>query len=109
LRTTKNPGFEDELKRIVLKIKNNYNPEKIILFGSLAYGKIKKESDIDLLIIKETDKNPWARIEEVDRHIEHNIPIEVLVYTPEEIETRLRINDFFVRDIMKKGKVLYEK
>jgi predicted nucleotidyltransferase len=101
--------LDEELKRIVMNIRTGYKPEKIILFGSSAGKRIKRGSDIDLLVIKKTLKNPWARIAEVDRHIDHNVPLDLLVYTPKEIEDRLKMNDFFIKDVMEKGKVLYER
>lgn len=101
--------LKEELKKIVENLKNNYDPEKIILFGSLADGKMKKGSDIDLLIIKQTQDDPWTRTKKADRCIEHHIPVDVLVYTPQEIEDRLSMNDFFVEDIMERGTVLYER
>jgi len=102
-------SLEIELKRIVDSIESNYQPEKIILFGSLAEGRATEGSDIDLIVIKDTDKDPWSRSEEVDRYIRHAVPVDVLVYTPREIEARLGINDFFVREFLEKGKVLYER
>ena len=102
-------SIEVELEQIVHKIKKNYKPEKIILFGSYAEGKGRRGSDIDLLVIKETDKTPWTRVEEIDSYIKHTIPIDILVYTPQEIKERLLINDFFVKDIVERGNVLYEK
>jgi predicted nucleotidyltransferase len=50
-----------EMQRIVTQISHKYSPEKIILFGSLASGRAADASDIDLLVIKKTDKNPWQR------------------------------------------------
>ncbi len=97
------------LNQIVYTIKINYKPDKIILFGSCLEGKQDAGGDIDLLVIKETDKEPWKRIEDIDRFIQHTMPIDILVYTPQEIKERLRINDFFVRDIIEKGSVLYER
>jgi predicted nucleotidyltransferase len=102
-------SLEIELKNIVDSIAINYHPEKIILFGSLAAGRATKGSDIDLVVIKDTDKDPWSRSEEVDRYIRHVVPVDVLVYTPREIVERLGINDLFVKEIMEKGKVLYER
>jgi predicted nucleotidyltransferase len=101
--------LEEELRRIVERLKNEYHPHKIILFGSLAEGKIDENSDIDLVVVKQTKKNPWERMKEVDYLIEHKVPVELLVYTPQEIKERVEINDFFVKEILKKGKVLYEK
>lgn len=102
-------SIKEELEKIVNKIKANYQPEKIILFGSCSEGKAGTGSDIDLLVIKETDKTPWARAGEIDGYIRHTVPIDILVYTPKEIEDRLRMNDFFVKDIIEKGNVLYER
>ena len=102
-------SIKNKLEQIVHKIKTNYKPEKIILFGSHSEGKGQRDSDIDLLVIKDTDSTPWVRAEEIDHYIQHIVPIDILVYTPKEIEERLQINDFFVKDIMEKGSVLYER
>ncbi|MBF0564509.1 MAG: nucleotidyltransferase domain-containing protein [Nitrospirae bacterium] len=101
--------LEEELRNIVREIEKNYNPEKIILFGSLTSESVKENSDIDLVVIKSTELDPWSRAKEVDRSISHAIPVDVLVYTPEEIEDRLKINDFFVKEILDKGIVVYER
>lgn len=114
----KNPDLKDkeyalllkeEVKNIVERIKTNYNPEKIILFGSLVNDRAGKGSDIDLIIIKQTKEDPWTRASKVDYFIEHNMPVELLVYTPEEIEERLKMNDFFVKEVIERGDVLYER
>ena len=98
-----------EMQRIVTQISRNYAPEKIILFGSLASGRAEDARDIDLLVIKKTDKNPWQRTREVNRLFDHSVPIDLLVYTPEEIIARIEMNDFFILDIMEHGKVVYER
>lgn len=98
------------IKIITQKIKDNYNPEKIILFGSYAYGKPKKDSDIDLLIIKKTNARHIDRSTKVRKILQEEnrlIAIEPLVYTPEEIAQRVEIEDDFIRNIMNEGKVLY--
>jgi len=98
-----------EMQRIVTQISHNYAPEKIILFGSLASGRATDARDIDLLVIKKTDKNPWQRTREVNCLFEHTASIDLLVYTPEEIAARIEMNDFFILDIMEHGKVVYER
>jgi predicted nucleotidyltransferase len=98
-----------EMQRIVSQISSNYAPEKIILFGSLASGHTAVAHDIDLLVIKKTDQNPWQRTREVNRLFDHTAPIDLLVYTPEEISARIAMNDFFILDIMEHGKVVYER
>jgi predicted nucleotidyltransferase len=98
------------IDRIIQKIKTYYQPEKIILFGSFAWGKPSKDSDVDLLIIKDTSEKHRKRMLAVRRLLsEENglIGIDILVYTPDEINKRLEIGDSFISKILKKGKVVY--
>lgn len=97
------------IEYLVEQLSRSYAPEKIILFGSLAAGTPTHGSDIDLLIIKETDKNPWQRMREVNQLVDHSVPIDLLVYTPEELQVRIAMHDFFVLDILEHGKVMYER
>jgi len=101
--------LEEELSRIVAILIEKYQPEKIILFGSLAEGCIHEWSDIDLFIVKETDKRPIERVLEVARIVQPRAGIDLFVYTPSEVKTLLEENVSFVRDIVQTGKVLYEK
>jgi len=101
-------GVKKEIEKIIASLKA-YKPEKIILFGSVAYGRLTKDSDLDLLIIKKTRKNPWERTLEADAYLDHDIAIDILVYTPQEIKKRLKMDDFFIREIMQKGKLIYAK
>jgi len=101
------------IKEIVEILTEKYKPEKIILFGSYAYGNPTEDSDIDLLIIKETDKKRRVdRFVEVKRIIFNpkiRIPISPLVLTKDEIKERLEMGDDFIEEILTKGKVLYER
>jgi len=101
--------IKEEIKKIIDQIKDKYKPKKIILFGSFARGKPNKNSDIDLLIIKDTKKDYYQRIPEV-RSLLHNIDraFDILVMTQKEVAKRLKLGDFFIEDILKKGKVIYE-
>lgn len=95
---------------IIKKIKNKYNPQKIILFGSYAYGNPRKDSDIDLLIIKETKDRHIDRsikIREILKRENRLFAIEPLVYTPQEINKRIELEDDFIKTILEKGVVLY--
>ena len=100
---------QKEIKRIVKQIAEKYKPEKIILFGSFAYGKPKASSDVDLLVIKNSKKRRVERIKEILMKVESVLPLEPLVYTPREIKNRLKIGDFFFQTIFEKGKIMYEK
>ena len=100
------------LSEIVEKLKREYNPLKIILFGSYAYGNPMKDSDIDLLILKNTEKRRVDRFVGVKRIVydpNRKIPISPLVYTPNELEERIRMGDDFIKEISQKGVVLYER
>lgn len=99
----------DKLKKVIVK---NYKPEKIILFGSLAWGKFGPDSDADLFIIKNTKKRFGERMDEVEimaGRARVRIPTDIIVLTPKEVSRRLYLEDFFVQDIITKGKVLYAK
>lgn len=99
-----------ELKKIVKKIVEYYRPEKIILFGSQAREKGERDSDFDLFIIKRTKKDFFSRIQKIEELLwGRKIPLDILVYTPEQIKRRLAMGDFFVEEILNKGKILYEK
>jgi len=94
----------------IVKFLKPFKPEKIFLFGSYSWGKPNKDSDIDLLIIKKTNKNPYKRIPEARLHLlKINRPFDILVMTPKEIKKRLELDDFFIKEIIQKGKLLYEE
>jgi predicted nucleotidyltransferase len=99
------------LREIVEKIKVGYQPEKIILYGSYAYGHPDDESDIDLLIVKETDASPFDRRVAVRRIVDLRLPIAFapIVVTPRELAERLEMADSFFEEILQKGKTLYAK
>ncbi len=92
------------------KIKNEYNPEKIILFGSYAWGTPRRDSDIDFFIIKNTKEKPrdsQARVREILDEENARFAIEPIIYTPKETKNRLELGDDFVRKILDKGVVVY--
>lgn len=102
--------YKTEVKRLIDKIRDDYQPEKIIIFGSFANRKITRDSDVDFFIIKKTRKNRRERQQEVSRLlIDRQIPLDILVYTPEEAKKRERLGDFFIKDILQKGKLVYAK
>lgn len=99
--------LEVELNRYLTLLVEQYRPQKVLLFGSLASGKTGEWSDLDLVIIKETDKRFLDRTKEVMQLLRPRVGVDILVYTPAEYE-RLSRERAFVRDeIAGKGKVLY--
>ena len=98
------------LSKMLNKIISEYKPEKIILFGSYAYGTPDKDSDIDLLIIKDTKDRPIDRrvcVREIVSDPKRRIPFESIVLTGKELQERIEIGDQFIDEILTKGEVLY--
>lgn len=99
------------IKEIAEKIKEKYQPERIILFGSYAYGTPTPESDIDVLIIKNTTERPIDRRVLVRRIVDIREPVSFspIVITPVELSSRLEAGDQFLKMVIKKGEVLYAR
>ncbi len=96
--------------KVVEMIRDGYDPEKIIIFGSHARGQASRHSDLDIMVIKDTDAGQFDRIREVSELVRPRpLPLDILVKTPEEIEHRLEIGDCFIREIMDEGVVAYER
>lgn len=94
----------------IQKIVDELKPEKIILFGSYAYGTPNPHSDVDLLVILKTNASPKERSWLVSRILlPRPFPVDILVKTPKEVEKALKSGDFFLHEILTRGKVLYER
>ena len=101
---------EGLITKITEKIRRHYNPQRIILFGSYSNGRQEIDSDLDILIIKETDEKYRERTLKVRRILsEENsiIGMDIIVYTPEELSKRMEIGDSFLSKILNEGIVLY--
>lgn len=90
-------------------IVRHYDPEKIILFGSYARGDIHEGSDVDVLIIKETQERFTDRIGAVLRACDLDTAVEPLVYTPAELRGLVDRGSDFILTALTEGKVVYEK
>ena len=103
------PPVAETLMPAIESIVAALHPQKIILFGSYACGNPTPDSDVDLLVIMETDKPPRERVVAVSLALyPRPFPVDILVKTPRELEEELP-HDFFLREIMEKGVVLYER
>ncbi len=99
--------IQQKIQGIADKIVKEYQPEKIILFGSYAWGKPGSDSDVDLFIIKETE-NTRETARAIGRSIfPRPFPIDIIVYHPKNVLKRKIMGDFFIKDILNKGKFLY--
>jgi uncharacterized protein len=104
--------IKSELQQIVRRLVESLDPEKIVLFGSYAYGTPHRDSDFDLLIVQNAKEPPRERRFKVRKTI-WSLPIktsvEPFVFTPAELADRLKIGDQFVKEIVERGTTLYER
>jgi predicted nucleotidyltransferase len=99
---------ETVIHDLARQVAEQFHPQRIILFGSYAYGQPRPESDVDLLVIMETSLKESRQAIEIRRNIDALFGIDLLVYTPQRIAQRLKWGDSFLREIIERGIVLYE-
>lgn len=101
---------KNKISEIVNKIAKGYNPDKIILFGSYANGNPNEDSDLDLFVIKDSDLPRPQRTVQVRKMLYGaKIPIDLIVYTPKEIEESKKNKYSFVFEVLNTGKTIYER
>lgn len=104
------PPLRETLPEAIRRLVEGLKPEKIILFGSYAYGAPTVDSDVDLLIVVETDLPRRERVVQASLLLyPRPFPVDILVKTPQEIDEGLRKGDWFLQEILTKGTVLYER
>ena len=96
------------IKDVCERIARAYQPEKIILFGSHAYGQPTPESDADLLIVMNYEGRPIEQSINIRKGLKLYTPMDLHVRTPKDIENRLKDGDMFIREIVERGKVMHE-
>jgi len=96
------------IDEVVRQIAEKFRPQKIILFGSYARGNPRPESDVDLLVVMDTLLKESQQSLEIRRHLGVMFGLDLIVYTPEHLHDRLQMGDWFLRDVLKEGKVVYE-
>src|SRR5436309_1148706 len=95
------------IRRFARQIAERFHPQKIILFGSYAYGTPHNESDVDLLVLMPASDVVNMAIR-ISLAFERPFSFDLIVRTPKQMELALKDNDWFLREIMEKGKTLYE-
>jgi predicted nucleotidyltransferase len=98
--------LEHELERVTKMLRKDKEIRLVMLFGSLARGDVSGESDIDLIIIKNTKKKFLDRLDEIYSTLVPNVALDILVYTPKEFKAMK--NRSFIMNAMKEGKILHE-
>jgi predicted nucleotidyltransferase len=95
------------IRRFARRIAKQFQPRKIILFGSYAYGKPHAESDVDLLVVMPASDVVNMAIR-ISLAFERQFSFDLIVRTPQQMDRGMKDNDWFLREIVEKGKVLYE-
>jgi len=101
------PVDMNRIQDLAARIAREFKPEKIVLFGSYAYGHPTSDSDVDLLVILKFDGKPVRKAIEIRNRLNPSLPLDLLVRTPEQIANRVVQNDWFMREILERGRTLY--
>ena len=102
----------EQIEKIVKKIVSSCRLERIILFGSYAYGNPTENSDLDLLVVIKSSNLPrYKRAREIRKHLwgVTDIPKDILVYTEEEIEEWKEVEEAFITKVLREGRILYDE
>jgi uncharacterized protein len=96
------------IRRYAREVAERFQPDKIILFGSYAYGTPHADSDVDLLVIMPA-RNELDQAVRISLAVDNRFPLDLIVRTQENMAWRLAEGDSFLREVVSQGKVLYEK
>lgn len=98
------------IDRVIAAIRDGFKPEKIVLFGSAVTGRLRPDSDLDLLVVMETDLPPYKRATPIRMHLRPSpCPMDVLVFTPAEIEEWNGMPGHIITEAFKTGRVMYDR
>lgn len=98
-------AIRDVVKQIAVK----FDPQRIILFGSYAHGKPQPESDVDLLVIMDSSMPNRQQATQIYRAIDYHFGLDLLVRSHRQLAKRIAMGDFFLQDVIEKGRVVYAR
>ncbi len=101
------PISQEQIQEYSDRIAAEFKPERIILFGSYAYGAPTADSDVDLLVVMPFEGHPTRKALDILSRIDAPFAVDLLVRTPEQLRQRVAWNDFFLREILDRGRELY--
>ncbi len=99
---------QSQIQQVSDEIARRFQPERIILFGSYAYGAPTEDSDVDLLVVMPFEGKSVHKAVEIEGEVHQGFPMDLIAITPERLKERLETEDFFLREVVAAGKVLYE-
>jgi len=100
---------QEAINYVVWQIAEKFQPLKIILFGSYAYGTPRPESDVDILVIMDSPLKESELSFQIRKSIEYNFGIDLVIKTPKDLKRRIDLGDVLLKEIVRKGKVVYER
>ncbi len=99
---------QNQIQQVSDEIARRFQPERIILFGSYAYGTPTEDSDIDLLVVISFEGKSVRKSIEIEAEVHQGFPMDLIAMTPKHLMERLSGEDYFLREVVENGKVLYE-
>ena len=99
---------QSQIQSVADKIAEQFQPERIILFGSYAYGTPNEDSDVDLLVVMPFEGKSVRKSIEIEAEVHQGFPMDLIAITPASLQSRLDSEDYFLREVVESGRVLYE-
>ena len=100
--------IHDQIEKFVNEIVQKFDPVRVILFGSYASDQTSPGSDVDLMVVMNFEGRPQLQALKIRKEIQRSFPLDLIVRKPSEIDQRLEEGDFFLKEVLRDGKVLYE-
>jgi predicted nucleotidyltransferase len=97
-----------DIQDFVNRVVEEFAPQRVILFGSYAYGNASSDSDVDLLVVMPTKKRTVQQALEIRQRLSCPFALDLLVRTPRDVRERLALGDCFLKTVINEGKTLYE-
>jgi predicted nucleotidyltransferase len=97
-----------KIRKLAEEIGERFRPQKVILFGSWASGRPSSDSDVDIMVIMDSPFGSLRQAALISRSLDHAFPLDIVVKSPEEVRRRAEQGDPFIKEVMSRGRVLYE-
>jgi predicted nucleotidyltransferase len=97
----------EALQAFTAQLVELFAPEKVILFGSMARGEARWDSDADILVVMPYEGRPLAKIREIRKACRPGFPLDLLIWRPEDLEPRYRWGDPIIREALDHGELLH--
>ncbi len=102
------PALPEAVQEVVRQIAERFRPQQVILFGSYASGAPTYDSDVDLLVVMETEGNPLHTAADIAAAVDHLLPLDILVVKPSEWQASLERGSVFAAEVVASGVLAYE-